>query len=180
MESYDTILLSSFYAYPTFQQKFGDMISPGVFSVPAQWQTALSLGGSIGIILGIYLNGFLVDRFGHRTIILGSLVVLTGFIGIVFAAESRGMLLAGQILSGLPWGTLNVIARESNVADRAEISRVCYRNRSTRPSALWAYVCELVLGDWTHNWRGRLDGARQQHHRMGMAHSVRPTGQFNA
>lgn len=36
--------------------------------------------------------------------------MLTGFIALTFAATSRGMLLAGQILCGLPWGTLNTIA----------------------------------------------------------------------
>lgn len=39
-----------------------------------------------------------------------SLIVLTGTIGLIFGATSRGMLLAGQLLSGVPWGTLNVIA----------------------------------------------------------------------
>ena len=56
MESYDTILLGSFYAYPTFQQQFGDQIGPNTYSVPPQWQTALSLGSSVGIIIGIYVG----------------------------------------------------------------------------------------------------------------------------
>jgi SP family general alpha glucoside:H+ symporter-like MFS transporter len=45
-----------------------------------------------------------------KLVVLASLVVLTGFIALTFAATSRGMLLTGQILSGLPWGTLNTIA----------------------------------------------------------------------
>ncbi|RSH83794.1 hypothetical protein EHS25_005409 [Saitozyma podzolica] len=110
MESYDTILVVSFFAYPTFQQQFGDKLANGSYSVPPQWQSAMSLGASVGIIIGIFLNGQIIDRFGTKRILLASLFVLTGFIGIVFAATSRGMFLAGQILCGIPWGTMNVIA----------------------------------------------------------------------
>ncbi len=41
MESYDTILLGSFYAYPTFQEKFGERLATGKYQLPAQWQSAL-------------------------------------------------------------------------------------------------------------------------------------------
>lgn len=43
---------------------------------------------------------------------IGSLIVLCGTIAITTFANSLPMLLVGQLLSGLPWGTLNVIARE--------------------------------------------------------------------
>jgi SP family general alpha glucoside:H+ symporter-like MFS transporter len=66
MESYDTILLGSFYAYPTFQKKFGDKIGANSYSVPAQWQTALGMGANIGIVIGIFANGFLIDKFGRE------------------------------------------------------------------------------------------------------------------
>jgi SP family general alpha glucoside:H+ symporter-like MFS transporter len=41
MESYDTILVVSFFAYPTFQQQFGDKLANGSYSVPPQWQSAM-------------------------------------------------------------------------------------------------------------------------------------------
>lgn len=47
-----------------------------------------------------------LDKF----IMIGSIIFLSGTIGIITFATSREMLLAGQFLSGLPWGTLNVIA----------------------------------------------------------------------
>lgn len=42
MESYDTMLIGTFFAYPTFQQRFGDELGNGTYSIPAEWQTALS------------------------------------------------------------------------------------------------------------------------------------------
>lgn len=86
------------------------MIDDGSYSVSAKWQTALGVASSIGIIVGIYINGFVVDRWGARWTMIVSLVLLSGFLGLSFAATSPGMLLAGQLLCGLPWGTLNVIA----------------------------------------------------------------------
>ncbi|BEJ11397.1 hypothetical protein CspHIS471_0108190 [Cutaneotrichosporon sp. HIS471] len=110
MESYDTILLSSFYGYDSFNEKFGERLPSGKYSLPAEWQSAISLAASVGIIIGILLNGLIIDRYGHKVIMMWSLVALCGTIGLIFGATSRSMLLAGQLLSGIPWGTLNVIA----------------------------------------------------------------------
>lgn len=41
MESYDTILLSSFYGYDSFNKKFGIQLANGKFTIPAEWQSAL-------------------------------------------------------------------------------------------------------------------------------------------
>lgn len=41
-----------------------------------------------------------------------SLVLLTGLFTLSFDAKNAGMLLAGQLLCGIPFGCLNVIARE--------------------------------------------------------------------
>lgn len=40
MESYDTLLLGSFYAYPSFQQHFGEKVGE-VYAIPANWQLGL-------------------------------------------------------------------------------------------------------------------------------------------
>lgn len=64
----------------------------------------------MGIIIGIWLNGLAVDRWGYKKIMVTSLVALSGFIALPFAASSKGMIVAGMLLCGLPWGALNVIA----------------------------------------------------------------------
>lgn len=81
----------------------------------------LGIVPNVGLIIGIFCNGWLVDRFGRewwkdcpdldRRVVLVSLIVAAGFIAILFCAESDGMLLAGELLLGLPLGTINTIAR---------------------------------------------------------------------
>lgn len=41
MESYNTMLISTFFAYPTFQRSFGEQLPNGNYSIPAKWMTAL-------------------------------------------------------------------------------------------------------------------------------------------
>lgn len=42
MESYDQILIGSFYALPAFQKTFGFDTGNGSYQVSAPWQSALS------------------------------------------------------------------------------------------------------------------------------------------
>lgn len=42
MESYDQILIGSFFALPAFQKTFGFQTSDGSYQVSAPWQSALS------------------------------------------------------------------------------------------------------------------------------------------
>lgn len=104
MEGYDNILISSFYAYPAFQKKYGEEFTPGNYQLTGPWQVALSIASSCGIIISLFVNGLLIERFGHRRVIMCALVILAGFIFVTFFAKSLPMLLAGQILCGLPWG----------------------------------------------------------------------------
>ena len=50
MEGYDTNLLGNFYAYPSFQCKYGDFVgvskqTPTGYSLTAGWQPGLGQGG---------------------------------------------------------------------------------------------------------------------------------------
>ncbi|KAF2168684.1 hypothetical protein M409DRAFT_65549 [Zasmidium cellare ATCC 36951] len=103
MLAYDTILLGSFYAYPSFQRKYGEPAKKG-YQIPASWQSGLSDGSNVGGIIGLILNGFLSDRYGHRSVMLGALVATTGFIFILFFAPNLTVLLVGEILCGIPFG----------------------------------------------------------------------------
>lgn len=64
MESYDQILISSFYALPAFQKTFGFRTADGSYQVSASWQSALTLVQNVGLIIGIFANTYLVDRWG--------------------------------------------------------------------------------------------------------------------
>lgn len=53
MEGYDTILMGNFFAYPTFQQKYGQYYGEEIgWQVSAPWQTGLSMASTVGCIFG--------------------------------------------------------------------------------------------------------------------------------
>lgn len=103
MLAYDTVLLGSFYAYPSFQKQYGVRHGKG-YQITASWQSGLSDGSNVGGIIGLLLNGLLADKYGHKNVMLGALVATTAFIFILFFAPNLTVLLVGEILSGIPWG----------------------------------------------------------------------------
>lgn len=104
MEGYDTSLMLSFFAYPSFQDKYGEPMGDGTNELDSKWQVALSCGASVGTIFGVLANGFLIEKFGHRHVIRGNLVVMSGLIFIPFFAPSIGVLVTAQVLCGITWG----------------------------------------------------------------------------
>jgi len=105
MEGYDTALLGSFWQQPAFAQKYGDLvIKDGIetYVVSASWQQAFAASG-VASMLGLVMNGFLCDRFGYRKVMMGTLIGITLALFVTFFAINIKMLLAGYILSGIPW-----------------------------------------------------------------------------
>ncbi|SCV69714.1 BQ2448_1108 [Microbotryum intermedium] len=109
MEGYDTTLLPSFYGFPPFA-KNGELLPDGTYSISAPWQSGLSIGVQVGSIAGVFLNGWLVDRFGYKKTMLGSLFVMIGVIFIPFFAPSIEVLLIGCLAQGVPWGVFSTLA----------------------------------------------------------------------
>jgi MFS transporter, SP family, general alpha glucoside:H+ symporter len=108
MEGYDTILIGNFFAYPTFQRKYGSYVgvtqqTPSGHQVSAPWQAGVGQASGVGAFIGVLANGYLVALFGQKRILLCSLVLLAAFIFITFFAPSIGVLTAGEVLCGLPW-----------------------------------------------------------------------------
>lgn len=136
MEGYDTTLLVSFYTFPEFKRQYGipDPSQPGKFEISSQWQSGLTSAAVIGQILGLFLNGFLADRFGYRWTILAALASLCLFIFLPFFAVNVQMFLAGQVLCGIPWGIFQTIA----TTYAAEVM----------PVALRAYILSSVNMCW--------------------------------
>jgi MFS transporter, SP family, general alpha glucoside:H+ symporter len=98
MESYDLILVISLYAYPSFQRKYGVPLPEGGYSIPAAWQVGLTLSTTVGMIPGVFANGWLVDRFGYRKVMMCAHISLIGLIFITFFAPSPEVLLVGCLL----------------------------------------------------------------------------------
>ncbi|KAK9323817.1 general substrate transporter [Lipomyces orientalis] len=104
MEGYDTSLISNFFAYPSFAKKYGEYF-PGVgYQLTAAWQAGFSNATGVGSFFGVIANGFLVDIFGQKRVLIGALCALSGFIFIMFFAPNIIVLTVGGFLCGLPWG----------------------------------------------------------------------------
>lgn len=110
MEGYDTNLLNSMYALPAFKKKYGEEIgNTGEYEVPSHIQTSLSMSVYVGEIIGLTIAGIVADRIGYRWTLIVSLWLTTGFIFIVFFAKDSGMLIAGELLLGIPWGAFQTL-----------------------------------------------------------------------
>ncbi|KAL1405339.1 hypothetical protein Q8F55_008970 [Vanrija albida] len=163
MEGFDLVLLGSLYAQPQFKEKFGTTVDQhGNPSLTAAWQTGLSNGAQVGSIIGLALNGILSDRFGYKKTMIGSLIIMIGFIFILFFAKNIQMLLAGEILCGIPWGIFQTLT----TAYASEVSPVALRPYLT------AYVnlC-WVIGQFIASGvlRGMLDVDGQWAYRLPFA-----------
>lgn len=66
MEGYDVCLVNNFYGFPQFNKKYGVLGDDGNYQIPARWQAGLSNGASCGEIIGLFINGFVSERFGYR------------------------------------------------------------------------------------------------------------------
>ena len=100
MEGYDTILIGSLYAYPSYAAKFGKPDSAGVNQIPAKWQSAMGSGPQAGAIVGALANGFIIQRFGYRPAFLLGLILMTAFVFVSFFGMSVELQAVGQILCG--------------------------------------------------------------------------------
>lgn len=61
------------------------------------------------MIASLLVNSYLIETFGHRKVALGSFVLLGGFIFITVFAQNIEMLFVGQVLNGIPFGTISVV-----------------------------------------------------------------------
>ena len=107
MEGYDTWLLGNFYGMRSFARKFGEpagiVDGEQTYQVTVTWQNALGNGTATAQIIGLFINGIVSERIGYRYTMIGALVLISAFIFIQFFAVNVHMLLAGYIMSGLPW-----------------------------------------------------------------------------
>lgn len=105
MEGYDVTLLGSFFGYPSFRLKYGEYLNEeSGYQISANWQQKFNCLGALANIIGALLNGWATSKWGHRKVLMVTLVLLTGFIFIVFFAPTIEVMLVGQFLCGIPWG----------------------------------------------------------------------------
>ncbi|KAJ5610661.1 hypothetical protein N7510_007380 [Penicillium lagena] len=111
LDGYDTALIGSLFGFPAFQLQFGHETStPGSYQLDPKWQTALGLASPLGNIVGIYINAFLTEKWGHKKTCLGTLAFLTAVLFIPFFSKSIQVLFVGELLCGLAWGVFTTLA----------------------------------------------------------------------
>lgn len=116
MEGYDTTLINSFYAFPIFRRSYGTPIHPNAplgdknFQISPAWQAGLTNAAFCGEIIGLFFNGLLTDRFGYHKTMVGTLIWMSLFVFLAFFAINIKMLLAAQLLCGLPWGIFQTLS----------------------------------------------------------------------
>ncbi|KAH7123103.1 general substrate transporter [Dactylonectria macrodidyma] len=119
MEGYDLSLLGSFYGYDAFKQKFGNEAdSDGNPIISADWQTYIQVGGMCGQIIGLYINGWVSDNFGYKRTMMATQILMICLLFFPFFAPNLSVLLAGNILLGIPWGVFQTLtlAYSSDIA----------------------------------------------------------------
>lgn len=105
MEGYDVQLLANFYGYQAFRRKFGTYTgAEHGWQISSPWQAGLNDISAVGNILGAMANGYLTAKFGHRKVLMGSLVFLSAAIFMVFFAPNVEVLLVGEFICNIPWG----------------------------------------------------------------------------
>lgn len=140
MEGYDTFLIGNFYGLNQFNKRYGSPAGTDAttgqptYQIHASWQSALSNGGQVGSIIGLFANGIISERIGYRYTMIGALVAIICFIFINFFARNIQMLLSGYILCGLPWGVFQTLT----TTYAAEVT----------PVALRAYLTSYVNLCW--------------------------------
>ncbi|KAI5456299.1 general substrate transporter [Mariannaea sp. PMI_226] len=143
MEGFQVSLVNNFYAFPQFNKKFGVLTDDGTYQIPAAWQAGLSNGANCGSIIGLFINGWISERFGYRYTIIGFLIWLCGCITIFFTAQSVQALLAAEILCGVPWGIFQTIT----VTYASEVCPVALRGYlTTYVNFCWGVGQEIGIG----------------------------------
>ncbi|OTA24339.1 hypothetical protein BTJ68_11459 [Hortaea werneckii EXF-2000] len=133
MEGMDVGLINNFFGHPAYLQKFGWPDENGDMHIPAKWQGAIGAGQNCGQIVGLLLNGYLQARFGSRKVYMGGMVLMACTIFILFFSENVEMLLAGNIVCGIPWGIFQTLT----TAYAAEICPAAIRGYLTA----WVSMC---------------------------------------
>ncbi|KID76626.1 Sugar transporter family protein, partial [Metarhizium brunneum ARSEF 3297] len=144
MEGYDISLVNNFYAFPQFTKKYGEyQPKSGTYEVTAPWQAGLSNGAMVGEIIGLFINGYVSERFGYRYTVMACLVMVTAFTAIFFTAPNVETLLVAEILCGIPWGIFQTLA----VTYASEVCPVALRGYlTTYVNFCWGLGQEIGIG----------------------------------
>lgn len=151
----NTNLPGSFFAFPQFNQNYGTQLASGEYQVPSAWQAGLMNGALAGSMVGLAMNGILCDKIGFKKTYYIGLALMVAAIFLPFFATGIPMLMAGQVISGVPCKLLYILAGDLvsspissggmfqtlSVAYASEVCPTCLRGYLTT----YANICWVSL-----------------------------------
>ena len=149
MEAYCVFLMGNFIALPAFAEEYGVFSeSKQEWVIETAWQSALQMGGPIGAIIGVVLAGPLTSRIGYRWAFISNLMLLNAFIFVFYFANSLPVMLAAQLLEGVPWGVF--IA--NSPAYCSEIVPIPLRAPATQMLQMFWAIGSIIVGAVTYHY----------------------------
>ncbi|KAH8807102.1 MFS maltose permease MalP [Xylogone sp. PMI_703] len=126
-------------ALSQFRQYYGQWDEKSQsYQVSAAWQAGLGQSVNCGVIVGIFISGWLIDKFGYKRTLIAGYIIIMPLIAIVSWAQNKIMLLFGSLLCGLPFGCFAVLG----VSYASEICPISLRAFMTG----WINVCWSMGG----------------------------------
>ncbi|CEL06488.1 Putative Maltose permease [Aspergillus calidoustus] len=153
MEGYDVVLIGSFFAYPEFNKKYGQLMSDGTYGLEAKWQAGMTNAMSCGQIIGLFLNGIVSERFGYRRTLMACLAATVGFVFILFFAPNVQVLVVGELFMGIPLGVYQTLT----VTYASEVCPVSLRAYLTTYVNLCWVLGQLIASGILKGLQSRTD-----------------------
>jgi SP family general alpha glucoside:H+ symporter-like MFS transporter len=123
------------------------------YQLSAAWQAGLGNAAGIGAFFGVLINGILVTKFGQKRVLIGSLFTLSAFVFMTFFAPNIGVLTAGELLCGLPWG----VFASSAPAYASEVLPLSLRVYMTSYTNMCFIIGQLIAAGVLDGLVGRPD-----------------------
>lgn len=150
---YDQTVMGAYYALPAFQQRYGRFVG-GKWVIEAQWQSAISMAGYLGqIVGGLGIASYPLDRFGPRRTLAAAVLGVTGCIFIQFFSRSIEVLFVGELLQGIISGSFIVIS----VSYASELAPLALRAILSSYANLCSVTGQFIGTGVTFAFQGRLD-----------------------
>ena len=156
MESYCVFLMGQFVAMDQFARHFGVRSTvKDEWIIEASWQSAFQCSGPVGAFIGVFIAGPITSWIGYRWATIGGLMFLNAFIFIFYFGNSQGVLLASQILEGIPWGIFIANAP----AYCSEIVPMRLRAPATQMLQMFWAIGSIIVGGITYHYQSRPDAS---------------------
>ena len=107
--AFESVATGSSTSIPRFRQDFGYPFADD-YVLDARWQAAFDAGPRVSSVVAALCQGPLADRFGRRTMLMGSLVVSFTAYSFEVASKTKALFFCGRVLNGITLGVSTATA----------------------------------------------------------------------